>query len=183
MDDKSRPPVSVPRIVAGAVAGWLIFVSIDFLFHAVIFAGWWKATASYWLDPEELFRMIPFGYATFAIYCAVLTWLYVRIQGDRRSFGTAFRFGGLAGLIFGALSILANLSVFRLPLSSLLVWPASFLIESAVACVVTSWVLDAERPWRRVGLALAAALILIIVGVVLQNIIFPDNAGEVFKKG
>ena len=119
--------------------------------------------------------MIPIGYASFAIYCVVLTWLFVRIRGDSRTLVSAVKFGAAAGLVFGAVLILANYSVFRLPVSSLLVWPAFFLIESMCACAVASLVLDSERPWRRVGLAFGVALLLLIIGVVLQNLIFPEH--------
>jgi len=175
MNVPSRPQVTGAGVVAGAAAAWLIFLAIDFMLHAVIMAGWWKATASYWLPPAELFRMIPFAYVSFAIQCFVMTWLLVRIQGDNRTLVSAGRFGAAAGFILGAVIILGNYSVLRLPVLSLLVWPASFMIESAFACMAASWVLDAQRPWKRVALVFGAAVVLLIISVVLQNLIYPEH--------
>ena len=183
MKEHDKHRIKGYKIAASAVAAWLIYLAIDFLLHAVIFAHWWKATESYWLSPQELFHRIPFAYALFAIYCLVLTWLIVRIYGDRRTFGAALRFGAITGLVFGFSTILAIYSVIRIPASALLVWPGSFLIESTVACVIANWVLDAERPWRRVILIFGITILLIIVSVVLQNIIYPTNASSVFEKG
>lgn len=172
MKEQYKPQPTGYKIMVAAVAAWFIYIAIDFLLHAVILASWWKTTEDYWLPPRELFRLIPYAYASFAIYCAVLTWLFVRIYGDRRTTGAAFRFGAIAGLIFGVSVVLANYSVFRMPGSSFLVWPASFLIESTSACATASWVLDAERPWRRVGLVFGAAVLLLMIGAVLQNLLF-----------
>ena len=175
MEERNNPRSTGHRFIAAALAAWFAYVAIDFLLHAAIFATWWKTTEAYWLPPEELFRFIPLGYAVFAMYCVVLTWLYIRLFGDRRSLGVAFRFGAIAGLVFGSMFVLANYAVFRMPASSLLVWPVSFLVESTAACATASWVLDAERPWRRVGLVLGAAILVMIVGVVIQNLLLPAN--------
>jgi len=173
MKEQNKPQLAGSKIIPAAVSAWFIFLSIDFLLHAVILATWWKKTADYWLSPEDLFLMIPIGYASFAIYCGALTWLYVRIVGDRRTIGTAFQFGAIAGLVYGVSTILANYAVFAMPSSLLLVWSGSILIESTLACATASWVLDAERSWRRVGLVFGAAVLIFIMSVVLQNLLFP----------
>ena len=183
MKEQDKHGIAGYKIIAAAVAAWFIYLAVDFLLHAVIFANWWKSTESYWRSPHELFRLIPYAYASFAIYCLVLTWLFVRIYSDKRTFGAACRFGAIAGLVFGFSIILANYSVFRMPASALLVWPASFLIGSPVACAVARWVLDADRPWRRVVIVFGATVLLIIVSVVFQNLLYPANTNDVFKKG
>ena len=160
-------------MIAAALAAWVMFLAVDFLLHAVIFSSWWKATEHYWLSPSELFRLIPYAYASFAIYCVALTWLFVRIFRDKRTLGIASRFGAFAGLIFGVSISLANYSVFLVPSSTLLVWTVSYSIESTVACTTSQWVLDTERPWRRVGLVFGVAILILIVSVVFQNLLSP----------
>jgi hypothetical protein len=173
MKEQNKPQLAGSKIIAGAIAAWFIYLSIDFLLHAVILSTWWKDTAVYWLSPEDLFRMIPFGYASFAIYCGALTWLLVRLLGDRRTLGNAGKFGAIAGLVYGVNTILANYSVFSMPSSFLLVWPGSIIIESTLACATASWVLDGKQSWRRVGLVFGAAVLILIMSVVLQNLLFP----------
>lgn len=80
MEEQNKPQLAGSKIIAATVAAWFIYLSIDFLIHAVILATWWKKTADYWLSPEDLFRLIPIGYASFAIYCGALTWLFVRTE-------------------------------------------------------------------------------------------------------
>jgi hypothetical protein len=173
MEEQIKPQMKGSKIIAAAVGAWLIFLSIDFLLHAVILATWWKKTADFWLSPEDLFRMIPIGYLSFAIYCGALTWLFVRIFVGRRTIGTAFGFGAIAGLVYGVSTVLANYAVFVMPRALLLVWSGSILIESTFACATASWVLDTERSWRRVGLVFGAAVLIFILSVVLQNLLYP----------
>ena len=124
MKEQNKPQLAGSKIIAAAVAAWFIYLSIDFLIHAVILTTWWKKTAGYWLSPEVS-------------------------------------------------TILANYAVFAMPSSLLLVWSGSILIESTLACATASWVLDAERSWRRVGLVFGAAVLIFIMSVVLQNLLFP----------
>ena len=161
------------KLLPAGVAGWFAYLVVDFLAHAVILAQWWRATESYWLLPSELLRRIPLGYASFAIYCAVLAWLLRRLYGDRLNLSSGLRFGAVAGLVSGLGSVLGTYSAFRMPASALVVWPASVLLDSTIAGGVMSWVLVAGRPWRRVGLVIIAAVVLFIVGVIIQNIFFP----------
>jgi hypothetical protein len=163
--DPSQP--SEPTLLPAIVAAWCAYLVLDFLTHAVFLAVWWRATERYWLPPQELFWSIPFGYASFAIYCAALTWLLLRLYGRQPTLIAGLRFGAIAGLIYGTGSVLATYSVFRMPTSALLVWPASVTVGSTLAGVVAAWVLVADRPWRRVGLVVGAAIILFILGVVM----------------
>jgi hypothetical protein len=164
------------RMILATVAAWLMFLAVDFVLHAVFFAPWWKKNQEYWLPPLELFRMIPIAYLSFAVYCGALVWLFVRIHGDGRTLGAACRFGALCGLVFGVTTALANYSVFAMPRSMLVVWSVSFLIESTLACAAAFWVLQAQRPGRRVAAVFGAAVLLFIVAVVLQNLLFPTSS-------
>jgi len=171
------------RLLSAGVAGWFVYLVIDFLVHAVFLAQWWRATASYWLPPHELFSRLLFGYASFAIYCVVLAWLLMRLFGDSLNLLIGLRFGAIAGLVSGLGSVLGTYSAFRMPPSALVVWPVSILLASTFAGGVMSWVLIAVRPWRRVGIVIVAAVVLFIIGVVVQNIFFPTPVDHIFQSG
>ena len=169
------------RLLPAVVAGWFTYLVIDFLMHAVILAQWWRSTASYWLPPRELFIRIPFGYASFAIYCVVLAWLLIRIYGEGLNLLIGLRFGAIAGFVSGLSSILGIYSAFRMPPSALVVWPLSILLDSTIVGGVMAWVLIAVRPWRRVGMVVLAAVVLFIIGVIIQNIFFPTPVDHIFQ--
>jgi hypothetical protein len=173
-DGANRPPLG--QLVPGALAALWAFVTVDFLSHAVVLAEWWRATERYWLPPADLVRLIPLGYASFAIYCSTLTWLFIRLRGARSSLWSGLRFGAVAGLIAGTGSVLAIYSALRMPASALLVWPASIAAASAGAGAAAAWVAGAERPWRRTGLVIAAGLLFFVAGVIVQNTLLPTPA-------
>lgn len=163
-------------LVAASTAAWLIYLAADFMLHAVLLAAWWRATEAYWLSPLQLFQLIPLAYASFAIYCIVLSWLLIRLFGPRPSVRQGMLFGAVAGLLYGATAILGNFSVISLPVLALVVWPVSTMIESLLAGGASAWVFNASHPWRRVAVILGIALLLLMVGILLQNVFFPSAA-------
>ncbi|HUF27480.1 MAG TPA: hypothetical protein VMM18_10930 [Gemmatimonadaceae bacterium] len=162
------------HLLPAALAAWLLYLAVDFLTHAVIMAGWWRDTGQFWLRPEELFRRIPFGYASFALYCAVLVWLMTRLPGRGAGVVAGLRFGAIAGAVYGILVALAIYSVFRAPVSLLLVWPLFFTAASVAAGGGAASVLGSERPWRRLAAAFGIAIFVFVIGVALQNTLFPS---------
>jgi hypothetical protein len=161
------------RLLPAALAAWIGYVVLDFLMHGVFLAAWWRAAEPYLLPPRDLLRLIPFGYASFAIYCGALTWLLARLYGERLGVAAGARFGAVAGVVSGVASALGAYSAFRMPQAALAVWPASVTVESTIAGAIAAWTLVAERPWRRVALVLAAAVALLVAGVAIQNLLLP----------
>ena len=158
-------------IVAAATGATWTYVVLDFLMHAVVLAPWWRATSAFWLQPGELAWRIPFAYLAFVIYCASLTALLAVLHGDEPNVLTGLRLGAFVGIVFGVTSACGAYSVVRLPVSFLLVGPATTAIGSAGAGAAASWVLGGARRWRRVGILLGGGLALIVVGVVVQNVV------------
>jgi hypothetical protein len=115
--------------------------------------------------------MIPLSYALFAVYCIVSTWLLVRLYGDHPTLAIGLRLGTTAGILLGANAALGSYCVFRMPASALFVWPLSVTVASAGAGTVAAWILAAAHPWRRVGLVFGAAVLLVVLGVVAQNVL------------
>jgi hypothetical protein len=157
-------------LLPAALAAWLIYLALDFLSHAVLLAAWWRETADYWLPPLELFKRIPLGYASFAAYCAGLTWLLVRLYGHRVAVGTGLRFGLVAGAAFGLTTTLGAASILDVPNSYVILAPTTLTLESAVAGAVAAWVVRGEGRWLRLGLVAAIAVLLVALGVVTQNL-------------
>jgi hypothetical protein len=167
------------KVLPAALAAWIGYLVFDFLIHGVFLSSWWRATEQYWLPPRELLQMIPLSYAAFAIYCGVITWLLARLYDDHLNLWTGLRFGAVAGIFSGVASALASYSVFRLPYLALVLWPLSVTLESAIAGAIGTWTLIAMRPWRRAGLVFGLGIILLILGVVIQNLLLPTPADHV----
>ena len=166
-------PESRRAFIPGALAAWLIYLGLDFLTHAVFLASWWRATEVYWLPPVEMFRRIPLGYASFALYCAGLTWLLVRLYGEHVTVSMGLRVGLIVGAAFGLTTAIGAYSILRLPASYLLVTPITIAVESSAAGGVGAWALRGARRWRRVGWVAGVTVLLFSIGVVAQNLFLP----------
>lgn len=167
------------RFLAVTLSAWLGYVAVDFLLHAALLAFWWQATASFWLPPAVLFARIPVGYASFLVYCIALTWLLDRLDGERCRVNRWAGLGVIAGFVYGTASVLAMYSVIALPLSALLMWPCSAAVGSGVAGGAAAFVATAHRPWRRSGLVFVGAVVTILMGILLQNMLGVTAAGGV----
>jgi hypothetical protein len=159
------------RTVAAAIAAFFAWLGADFLVHAGALAPWWRATADFWHPPADLFRLIPFAYLSFALTSIVLVWLVIRLEGPRPRPRRVVGLGAGLGLFLGISSALANYSVVPMPVSTLLVWPASYLSYTVAAGAAVAYTLGAEHPWRRVAIVFGLALVLCIIGIVLQNML------------
>ena len=161
---------SSSAFLPAVMAAWLAYLAVDFLTHAVLLASWWTANAASFLPPMELFSRIPFAYLSFLFYCAALVWLLQRLLGARPALGASLRLAAWAGLAAGVVTALGNYSVFAMPPSALIVWPVSMLAGTLAAGAAASSVLSVERPWRRLLLVFLAALGILVLGVLLQNL-------------
>ena len=172
MDKRGLHP-SRTKILNAILAAWLVYLALDFLTHAVFLAAWWRATESYWLPPGILFTRIPFAYLSFGIYAAVLTSLMIKLIGPRLTILQGLWFGFLTGSIFGGISILSMYSVFPMPIGAFAVWPVSAAVDSAAAGAAAVYLLGASASWRRLIHIFVFTLVLLVVGVILQNQLFP----------
>jgi hypothetical protein len=156
---------------AAAIGAWFSYVVLDFLTHAVVLAGWWRATEAFWLPPADLARRIPVAYGVFALYCASLTVLLDALHGKQATVFTGLRIGALVGVLFGMTSALGMYCVVRVPVSFMLVGPVSTTVASGGGGAAAAWVRSGDRKWRRVGVLFGAGVALLVVGVVAQNVL------------
>ena len=158
-------------IVAAATGAWWSYLVLDFLTHAVVLAGWWRATEASWLAPSDLARRIPIAYGVFAIYCASLTILLTIVHGQQPRLLVGLHFGALVGLLFGITSAVGMYCLVQVPTSFLLVGPASTATASAGSGAAAAWILGGARRWSRVAVLFVAGVALFIGGVVAQNVL------------
>ncbi len=171
------------RTVPATGGAFLAILTVDFLLHAVVLSPWWRATGSYWRPPAELFALIPFAYAAYALCAVGLCWLLVALRGERPGLRFAAGVGAAAGAFLGAVSVLASYSVLAMPPGALLVFPLSFAVALGAGGAACALVLSAARPWRRLAVLAAGCLLLCALGVVVQNLVLPTPADHRVARG
>ena len=158
------------RFVGVTVLSWLVIVGLDFFQNAGVFARFWLEPGPAFLPSEKLFQRIPLGYLTFLITASMLTWLMARLKV------VGWKQGALFGLKLGSLltitSVLGMACVFPIKLSLLAVWFVGGLVQYISAAAVIGSGLSSDRPGRLSVIVVGLVILLIIAGIVMQNLGF-----------
>jgi hypothetical protein len=120
-------PCPTRKSLAGILlAMFMAVLGFDFLFHAGLMAHFYVHAGPALLPQQQLFRRIPFGYASILLTLAFELWLLCRM--DLRGAAAGARFGAVFGAVMGVAGALGLFSL--VPLG------ASFLAGDAVCQVV-----------------------------------------------
>jgi hypothetical protein len=152
------------------LVAWLLTVGVDFLFNAGLFSGLFEQSREPGLlaDPV-LFRRIPVAYLGLAIGVTALAWLFDKIDLQGAWQGTLI--GGLGGLVIASLGVVGVWTA--LEMTGLFVAAAVLVqvIEFGVAGAFLGAYRRDPKPKRLTRVALGAALLAAVAGIVIQNIL------------
>jgi hypothetical protein len=157
------------RYLIGVVLlAWFAVLGFDFFLHGGLLAGLYAEPSPFLLPPEEAFRLIPLGYASFLVFEIFLVWLMVRldVKGWRSGMVLGLQVGAFA---WGAL-VLGLLSISTASAGLMAGWFIGQTIEAGIGGMVAGAGLVAERRWRLVICVVIFVIVAIIVTVVLQSV-------------
>jgi hypothetical protein len=154
------------------MVAWLLTIGVDFFFNAGLFSGLFDQNREPGLLPDsELFQRIPIAYFTLAIGVTALGWLFDQI--DLRGIWRGAEVGALAGFVFAALGIVALWTALEMTGMFVVAGILVQVIEFGVAGAFLGAYRDGSEPKRLIWLALGAALLAAVAGIILQNILGP----------
>lgn len=148
---------------------WLVFIGVDFFFHASLLAPYWSGEISGLLSQDVLFRRIPYGYASFLVLTGMVYYLLHISLGETISMRSALRFGGIFGGTFALSNFLGLYSYVEVPFEHLLVFNLVYFVE---LIIVSAYIYRVKSStgrtiiWHTLGLF----FLLLLAGVVIQNI-------------
>ena len=152
------------------IAAWLVYIGIDFLFHASILAQYWNDDIVAIKSESELFQLIPFGYASFLLLTMLLAFLYNAIFKETPYTGTVMGFGVVFSGLFSISNLLAMYSYIDIPINVLLLFNMVYFIELMAATYVIHRTSVFARPARMVLYGVIVFFICLISGVIIQNV-------------
>lgn len=152
------------------VVAWLLTVGVDLFFNAGLFSGLFDQNREpALLSDTELFQRIPVAYLSLTVGVTALAWLFDRL--DLRGIWQGARMGAFAGLAVACLGIVALWTALTMTglfvVGGLLVQVVEF---GAAGAFFGAYRNDPE-PRRPTRIALAAAFLAAITGIVVQNIL------------
>ena len=73
---KNKNQMKMKRYVLAILMAWIIFIGVDFLFHASIFESLWKEKLAIFKSLEDLTILIPVGYVSFLLLTILIGYLF-----------------------------------------------------------------------------------------------------------
>ena len=158
------------RLIKSTLAAWLLFVGIDFFFHASLLQPLWMEPVAGIKPKEELARLIPAGYLSFLLLTFLIAWLYKERFAQQPGRMQAFRFAMVFAALFSVSNFLAVYSFVAIPIKHLLVFNAVYFIEIMAVFDVLYRTLHSAKPGKIYWLVVAAFIGLVAAGILLQNV-------------
>lgn len=164
-----RIHVGTGRFILTSLLAWLLFLALDFLAHATLLQGLWAQDIPALKTPQELFRLIPFGYASFLIVTVMMGLLYVLVFPRDRTASGGLKLGLGVGAAFALSNALAWYSVFELPPAFLLWTNVVYCVEFTAVGGVFGWLLPVSSLKKRAWWVAGTAFLLLALSIVLQG--------------
>ncbi|MFA7015523.1 MAG: hypothetical protein WC171_07485 [Bacteroidales bacterium] len=165
-----KTQVKMKRFATAVIMAWIIFIGIDFLFHASIFAFLWKENISVFKSTEDLTKLIPFGYFSFLLLTLLIGYLFVRVFKIKPALTKVLKFGSIFGLLFSSSNFLGLYSYLAIPPDRLLLFSLISFIEIIFVTLSLYFTLFAVNLKRVIWYTILCSVLLLIGGIVIQNI-------------
>jgi hypothetical protein len=159
------------KYVIAILMAWLLFIGVDFLFHASIFASLWKEDAVIFKSLENLSLLIPIGYFSFLLLTVLIGYLFFRIFEIKPPIKETLKFALIFGTLFSLSNLLGLFSYIAIPLKHLLIINLVYFIEIIVVTFALYFIMFSDNLKRAIWLSILAFFILFITGILIQNVL------------
>ncbi len=158
------------RFVTAILMAWMLFIGVDFLFHASIFASLWKEDIAIFKPLHELMILIPVGYASFLLLTFLIGYLFFSIYKIKPPITEVLKFALIFGILFSLSNLLGLFSYVAIPLKQLLLFNLVYFIEIIVVTISLYFTLFSINLKKVIWYSIFIFLILFITGIVIQNV-------------
>lgn len=162
------------RRIRSIILAWLLFIGIDFLFHASIFASFWKEDLPALKSLDELAVLIPAGYISFLLLTSLIGYVFFKVFRTKPEIRKVFQLGFVFAILFSLSNIFALYSYIDIPLKQLMVFNLVYFIEIIAVSLALYYFAFSINTKRSIVISVLIFFVLIIAGIMIQNV-FPDN--------
>ncbi|MCP4723632.1 MAG: hypothetical protein GY863_01275 [bacterium] len=159
------------RFIISTLLAWLIFIMIDFIWHASLLAEFWLEDHAALKPLKDLAYLIPAGYLSFLLLTFLAGGVFLKIYSENPGFKKALTFGALFGGLFSASNIIGLYSYVELPILFLFLTNLAYFIEITAAVLVIRYIYFAELIRKKLICILSIFFTGMVFGIILQNIL------------
>jgi hypothetical protein len=161
--------VSKKRFWTATILAWVLFIGIDFLFHASLLKSLWEEDIPALKPLDELFVLIPAGYLSFFLLTLFTAYVFYRIFPKRPNGSESAVFSMIFAALFAVSNLLGLYSYVALPLKQLIAFNLVYFLEVFTVLIFLSRALYVKKISRTVIYTIIAFFALLITGLILQN--------------
>jgi hypothetical protein len=151
-------------------AAWLIFLMIDFLAHATLLKPFWDKEYPAIKSSDELFTLIPMGYAGFLLLTLLIGWIYVCIYGGSGNSKNGIDFGAVFGGLFSLSTFFSWYSAFELPVEFIFFVCLVYFIEILGVSWTFGYLYHPQSIKKRFWLVILIVFLGFVIAIVMQNV-------------
>lgn len=149
---------------------WILFIGIDFLFHASLLRFYWNEDVVAFKSLENLFVLIPFGYLSFLLLTLLFGYVFCRIYPTKPILSEVIQFSILVSLLFAVSNFSGQFSYLNIPLKHLLLFNLVYFIEIFVVLLFFNKGIFTQKFSRVIWFTGVFFFVLILMGIIIQNI-------------
>ncbi len=158
------------RKITAILIAWLLFIGVDFLFHASLLTSLWKEDIVALKSLENLSVLIPVGYLSFLLLTILIGYLFFRIFRSKPSVNQVLQFGFFFGILFSLSNLLGLYSFVEIPLKHLVLFNLVYFIEIIVVTLSLYFTLYSAKRRKVIWISVLVFFLLIFLGILIQNI-------------
>ena len=159
------------RFWVTAILAWIVFIGIDFLFHASLLKSLWQEDIDLFKPAMDLFIFIPIGYLSFLLLTLLVGYSFTKIYPSKPNKNQAIQFALVFALLYAVSNVLGLYSYVNIPLKHLMVNNGVYFIEIASVVFVFYKATYKNTLKKFVWQTLLAFFSMVFIGIVIQNLI------------
>ena len=153
-----------------AILAWIVFIGIDFLFHASILETLWQEEIDSIKSAKDLFILIPVGYSSFFLLTVLVGYVFTKIYQKKPSNKEVIGFLLVFGLLFTGSNLLAFFGFVDIPLKQLIIYNVVYFIEISAVIFIFYKAMFIRKINKIVWYSILTFFVLILVSIIIQNL-------------
>jgi hypothetical protein len=159
------------RFWSTVIIAWIVFIGIDFFFHASLLETLWKEEIDSIKPEMDLFVLIPLGYLSFLLLTVLVGYSFTKIFQTKPNRIKVLGFALIFGLLYSTSNLLGVYSYVNIPLKHLIIMNVIYFIEISAVVFIFYKAAYKRKLNRVLWYSILTFFALVIIGIIIQNII------------
>ena len=159
------------RFWSTAFIAWLVFIGIDFFFHASLLESLWQDEIDAIKPKIDLFLLIPLGYLSFLLLTILVGYSFTKIFQTKPNRNKVLGFALIFSLLYSSSNLLGVFSYVNIPLKQLIIMNVIYFIEILAVVLIFYIATYREKVNRIFWFSILTFFALVIIGIIIQNIL------------